>query len=74
MGYKVFNADGEEVAGDEFLDAAVQGAALLVNGWVEDAAGTMVYESPRHRELREAAEIEAAEPQTLTGVVTPPEE
>lgn len=55
MGYKVFNADGKVVAGDGVLDSAVQGAALLVNGWVEDDAGKMVYESPRHRELREAA-------------------
>src|SRR5690606_6156927 len=34
MGYKVFDASGNHVAGDAELDESVKGAALLVNGWV----------------------------------------
>lgn len=90
MGYKVFDASGNHVAGDAELDESVKGAALLVNGWVEDGRGQVVYESPRRREVlaeqqriadeqaerqRAAAEDERDdEPESLTGVVTPPEE
>ncbi len=74
MRYKVFDASGNHVAGDAELDEAVKGAALLVNGWVEDGRGQVVYESPRRREIREAEEAAADEPESLTGVVTPPED
>lgn len=84
MGYKVFNAAGEHTAGDEVLDDVLKAAALLVNGWVEDEAGQVVYTSPgRHAALdaeaervraEEAAQLAADEPESLTGVVTPPEE
>ncbi len=84
MEYKVFNAAGEHTAGDEVLDDVLKAAALLVNGWVEDEAGQVVYTSPgRHAALEaeaervrteEAAQLAADEPESLTGVVTPPEE
>jgi hypothetical protein len=84
MEYKVFNAAGEHTAGDEVLDDVLKAAALLVNGWVEDATGQVVYTSPgRHAALEaeaervrteEAAQLAADEPESLTGVVTPPEE
>ena len=71
MGYKVFNAAGEHVAGDAVLDEVVKAAAMLVDGWVEDDAGEVVYTSPGHRAEEERDDDE---PESLTGVVTPPEE
>lgn len=73
MGYKVFNAAGEHVAGDAVLDEVVKAAAMLVDGWVEDVTGEVVYSSPGHR-ARKRDEDERDEPESLTGVVTPPEE
>ena len=84
MGYKVFNAAGEHVAGAGVLDDVLKAAALLVNGWVEEGSGQVVYTSPgRHAALEaeaeraraeEATRLAADEPESLTGVVTPPEE
>lgn len=86
MGYKVFNAAGEHVAGDAVLDEVVKAAAMLVDGWVEDDKGNVVHTSPGRRAALEAEEQAAAdagapaeeerddEPESLTGVVTPPEE
>jgi len=56
MGYKIFDAKGELVGGDDVLDEAVKGAALLVNGWVEDADGVLAYDSPGHIEAMRRAE------------------
>lgn len=68
MGYRVFNAEGEHIAGDGVLDDVVKAAALLVDGWVEDDAGEVVYNSPGHvaaqaqeAEAREAAKLATGE-------------
>lgn len=68
MGYRVFNAEGEHIAGDAVLDEVVKAAALLVDGWVEDDAGEVVYESPgrveaqaKEAEAREAAKLDTGE-------------
>lgn len=74
MGYRVLNADGEVTAGDDVLDEAVKGAALLINGSVVDEAGVEVYESPGLRRARAAEAGEEEQPETLLGVNTPPEE
>lgn len=54
MEYKVFNAEGRHVAGDAVLDEVVKAAAMLVDGWVEDDEGTIVYTSPGRRAALEA--------------------
>ena len=84
MEYRIFNADGKHIAGDAVLDEVVKAGALIVDGWVEDQDGNTVYTSPGRRvalEEQAKAEAEAAaaeerddEPESLTGVVTPPEE
>lgn len=56
MAYTVKNADGDEIAGDPKLDDILRASALLVNGWIEDESGAVVYESPRRIELREAGD------------------
>lgn len=61
MGYKIFNASGEHVAGDAVLDEVVKAAALLVDGWVEDEEGTIVYTSPGRRIVLEAERQRAEE-------------
>lgn len=84
MEYKIFNADGKHIAGDAVLDEVVKAGALIVDGWVEDQDGNIVYTSPgRRAALEEQAKADAAapaeeerddEPESLTGVVTPPED
>ncbi len=77
MAYQVFNAEGELSAGDDVFDDVLKAAALLVNGWVEDTDGRVVYESPRRRAVLEEQAAQDDVPETtadtLTGVVTPPD-
>jgi hypothetical protein len=77
MAYQVFNAEGELSAGDDVFDDVLKAAALLTNGWVEDADGRVVYESPARRAALEEQAAQEDEPETiadtLTGVVTPPD-
>jgi len=59
MGYRVLNAQGELVAGDDVLDDVLKAAALLVNGRVVDDRGVVVYSSPGHEEALRRSEEEA---------------
>ncbi|QDP45550.1 hypothetical protein SEA_FUZZBUSTER_66 [Microbacterium phage FuzzBuster] len=50
MGYRVLDAEGELIAGDDTLDDVLKASALLINGWIVDEAGEVVYDSPGHVE------------------------
>lgn len=60
MGYKIFDASGKHIAGDDALDEVVKAGALIVDGWVVDDAGSIVYTSPRRKAALEQAAAEAA--------------
>lgn len=59
MGYKIFNAEGRLVGGDDVLDQTVKNVAAEEEGWVTDDEGAVVYTSPaRAAMLAEAEEGE----------------
>lgn len=58
MAYTVHNAAGDAIAGDDQLDDVLKAAALIAGGYVTNAAGEVVYDSPAHVE-HELARAEA---------------
>lgn len=60
MAFSVHDADGHVIAGDPQLDDELKASARLVNGWITDDDGKIVYESPKRAEIlaREADEVD----------------